>query len=159
MCPVPPCQPLACTPLGAPILLMPRPSPTLSFTAPTEFPDCHRHTDRQTDGQTVISSRSNSSSPCVCSAPAPPSAPTQCKKKLIGVGPLMATPSKHPVHLGRFPACTVTCPLGEQGPRGPRGLSQGAAWWGWGGWDGSGPAGRLGLWARGSETQRGPRSA
>lgn len=62
---------------------------------------------------------------------------------------------------GSLLACTATYPLGEEGSTGAHGLAQGAAQGREerGGWDKSGPESRLGLWAGGSETQRGPRGA
>lgn len=145
--PAPPCEPLGHSPCPSGSLhpadarLCPLP---LCLSLPQlrgMLPDCHRHTDRQTDGQTVARS---SSGTCALSAlPRVRRDPSWL--------PLPSTQS-----IWGLPACTATCPPGEEGPQGPVGSPRVLPWvvgGGWGGWDGSGPAGRLGLWAGGSETQ------
>lgn len=114
------------------------------------FPDCHRHTDGQTDRQTVA-----------CSSIA--HALTECSLQgdRGSLAPLMAVPSQHSVLLGASWSAQPHIHLGREDPQGPGGLPQGAvrAREGRGAWAKSGPASRLGLWAGGSETQRGPRGA
>lgn len=74
---------------------------------------------------------------------------------------LMAIPSQHSVLLGASWSAQPHIHLGREDPQGPDGLPQGAVWAreGRGAWAMSGPASRLGLWAGGSETQRGPGGA
>lgn len=116
------------------------------------FPDCHRHTDRQTDRQTVA-----------CSSIA--HAFAECSLQGDWGRGELVTPHGHPFSTlspsGGLLVCTATYPLGEGGSTGPDVLPQGAVWAreGRGAWAMSGPASRLGLWAGGSETQRGPRGA
>lgn len=108
--PVSPCpQPLPLHPVAA----MPYPLPSVlpHPSSETSFPDCHRHTDRQTDRQTVAYS-SIAHALAWCS----PWGVGGCLKLLL------TAPSQHSVHLGASWPAQSRVPLGEGGSTGARGL-------------------------------------
>lgn len=121
-------------------------SPPLPDPMPAgaSLPDCHRHTDRQTERQTgPIAEAAHALTGCSPSG--------RDWRVVLILSQLPSPPGTQSV--GELPACPTMCPLG-------RGVHKGS----WavpgrcvgeeGGRLGQGP-GRQGLWAGGSETQRG----
>lgn len=109
-------------------------SPHLSSEA--SFPDCHRHTDRQTDRQACSSSST-------CTRPVLP-----FRERLGGMIPLTAAPSQHSVHLWASWPAQPCVHLGREDPQGPMGYPPGGCM-GWGGEAGTGPGWRA--WVCGQE--------